>query len=112
MYMTPLHSHKSACTFAVHRPVECHVGSLLALGVSIVYLKGAAYLFDDVQTTVLQLHPICVVMQYVTLLFIGCISATSLRGFLKNTQKVGYVPTDWVILLRAPRLFHSWGSQL
>lgn len=27
-------------------------------------------------------------VQYVTLLFIGCISATSLRGFLKNTRKV------------------------
>ena len=27
-------------------------------------------------------------LQYVTLLFIGVISATSLRGFLKNTQKV------------------------
>lgn len=31
---------------------------------------------------------LCVDMQYVTLLFIGCISATSLRGFLKNTRKV------------------------
>ena len=27
-------------------------------------------------------------MQYLTLLFIGCISASSLRGFLKNMSKV------------------------
>ncbi|KAL3150850.1 hypothetical protein ABBQ32_000603 [Trebouxia sp. C0010 RCD-2024] len=34
----------------------------------------------------LQVDP-AMLSQYVTLLFIGCISATSLRGFLKNTRK-------------------------
>ena len=43
-------------------------------------------------------------MQYLTLLFIGCISASSLRGFLKNMSKVGCATIVQRTALRRPSI--------
>lgn len=45
-------------------------------------------------------------VQYLTLLFIGCISASSLRGFLKNMSKVA-CPSCRLLMLPTALALHS-----